>query len=373
MGGSLDEDMMRGAKVRPWRWRRSGRVGQSGKSLPQQHLQRLQRASMMLSLLLIFGCQRGTPDTRPDLSAAATAALLAYAEHSPPDPKALLQLVLDGEFEAFEAQARAHEQGWEQLPAREIAYQHLFEALQQSDVPGLEQRLDAWVAQRRPSSSYIALGARGSYRVGLGYALRGAGWARETSREQFEAMAAQHELARQDLMAALALKPDFTAAHTLLISMARSDKRRPGEARRWLDLALAARPEAYMPRQRFLGGLLPRWGGSYQAMDEFTQGLEGPAAKNPLLWTLKGEAAADRGEAAYRQRDFQAMLQHYNAALSHGRRADFLRGRARAYWELGQWQLALQDYERCLTQSPFDGECREHQKTLADYAARVGG
>lgn len=154
--------------------------------------------------------------------------------------------------------------------------------------------------------------------------------------------------------------------------MARSDKRRQGEARHWLDLALAARPAAYMPRQRFLGGLLPRWGGCYQAMDEFTQGLEADAAGNPLLWTLKGEAAADRGEAAYRRRDFQAMLQHYNAALSHGRRADFLRGRARAYWELGQWQLALQDYERCLEQSPFDEECREHQKTLGGYAARVG-
>lgn len=117
----------------------------------------------MLTLLLLFACQR-VSDIRPDLSTAATAALLLYAEHSPPDPKAFLRLILDGQFEAFEAQARAHKQGWEQVPAREVAYQHLFE-VPQSDAPGLTPRLDDWIVQR---PSHISCGARGSYDMGLG-------------------------------------------------------------------------------------------------------------------------------------------------------------------------------------------------------------
>jgi tetratricopeptide (TPR) repeat protein len=330
-------------------------------------MNRLLLLSLSLALTAnLCACQRPV-EHRPELGAAATAALQRYAEHSPPDPQLLMRLVMEGQFEAFEAQAKAYEVAWSQVPSNEIAYQHVFEALQ-VDPPGLAERLDEWVAQR---PSYLSLAARGSYRIGRGFQMRGTELARNTSRAQFEGMAGQHAMAREDLEAAVALKPDFTAAHGMLITIAQADGSR-SEARQWLDLALAARPDAYMPRQKYILILLPRWGGSYEEMDAFTEGLEKATARNPLLWTLKGEALADRGHVAHSARDFPTMLQRYNEALSYGRRVDFLRERARAHWEMGNLPLALQDYQTCLTQSPYDKECLKHAKTLGDYVARVG-
>ncbi|MGH8004588.1 MAG: hypothetical protein ACRECJ_07690, partial [Limisphaerales bacterium] len=94
----------------------------------------------------------------------------------------------------------------------------------------------------------------------------------------------------------------------------------------------------------YLRSLQPRWGGFFEFMQEYVDGLDKAAQKNPRIWSLKGEVAAERGKTSWQDNDYNSAIQYYTEALSYGDRKNFLKYRGRLYMLVGQDALALEDF-----------------------------
>lgn len=140
------------------------------------------------------------------------------------------------------------------------------------NVPAAEitEPLDRWV-ETSPHSD-IALLARGIHRTAVGWELRGNEFASSTTKRQFRNMRESMEHGWEDLENALKLNPKsiHAYAYQIEILMALGEGRR---ARGILDTALEISELSETVRWYYLSTLLPRWGGSMDAMREFVSSL----------------------------------------------------------------------------------------------------
>lgn len=269
-------------------------------------------------------------------------------------------------FEEFEAQARRYDTGWTRDLPLEINYVHLFGDIN-GDNASLQQKLDKWVEQR---PSFISYGARGFYALNRGYALRGDKWVRDTPAPRMQAMRRYHEAAEQDLREAVRMNPRFTPGYQGLISRAMASGGR-GEIRSLLEEAVAASPSTYYVRVAYMQSLGPKWGGSFKKMQTYADSIDAAAKLNPLVWTLKGDPAAQRGEQAWRDEDWGQAYAWYSQALQYGNRQVFLTGRANAARGLQRYDEAYADFEKCRQLAPIDTGCAENAARMKAKAAQA--
>jgi hypothetical protein len=129
----------------------------------------------------------------------------------------------------------------------------------------LEPLLTQWVATN--PNSYMARLSKGIYHSQLAYAKRGSAFSNQTSAEQLAAMQTEFEKATADLLTARKLKPQATLHHAPMMDIARAtigvgavtDLLVESERNERLNLA---------PRQSAVFSLAPRWGGSFEALDD---------------------------------------------------------------------------------------------------------
>jgi hypothetical protein len=102
------------------------------------------------------------------------------------------------------------------------------------------------------------------------WAARGIAWSQDVRPEAWKQFASLNAQARQELVEAWKLRPDRYETAYWMMLVARDDPV-PGEnPRLWFDRTVAARLDALGAYEDMLGGqLLPRWGGSYEAMLAF--------------------------------------------------------------------------------------------------------
>jgi hypothetical protein len=108
---------------------------------------------------------------------------------------------------------------------------------------------------------------RGIAETDLAWVSRGSGWANTVTAEGWKGFREHLTKARDALVAAHKLRPDFPEAATRMITVAMGAGEELGEdEREWFDRAIAAQID-FMPAWYTLSGaLLPRWGGSHEAM-----------------------------------------------------------------------------------------------------------
>ena len=264
-------------------------------------------------------------------------------------------LILQEEFEAL---SRQYEEKFRSDPKYETALIRLYGALDSSD--DLLPRLDAWVAKR---PSYAAHAARGIYRMYRGYSERGGKFSRDTPPEQMQRMVQLHQQAVPDLLAALKENGRLAPAYVALIRIQR-DAGDSESAERTLNEAVRRMPETYYVRHAYLGALNPRWGGDYSLMQGYANTLDAAAVRNPRIWSLKAEVAAELGHNAWISRDYAQAIRYYTEALRFGDRLEFLSNRGRAYWAVQDYARARADFARYLDYSPSDPEVRGWMKRL---------
>jgi tetratricopeptide (TPR) repeat protein len=232
---------------------------------------------------------------------------------------------------------------------------HVYDAYQafSTTLPYNEELFDAWLNEA--PNSFAPYLARGIYYHALGSHSRGTKWANDTTKSQFAGMEYYYDKAAQDASKALDINPGVVRAVTLLIniSMSYSDEESIGKL---VEHATRASPSALIFRLNHMLSLLPRWGGSYKAMDNYVRSCEKYVRSNPRLAVLKGYKYNDMGRIAERADKHQEAIEFYTKAISFGPYHYYLRNRAGVYYKLKQYHMALRDLDEAIHSRAFVGD-----------------
>ncbi|WP_246561753.1 hypothetical protein [Streptomyces roseirectus] len=103
----------------------------------------------------------------------------------------------------------------------------------------------------------------------IGWDIRGAAFAKDVSREQFDRFHAWLRRAEQLLIQVCAEQPAYAPAWYVRITLARGLELGQAEARRRYDRLRAHQPHVYGAQAALLQQLCPKWGGSWEAAHGF--------------------------------------------------------------------------------------------------------
>ncbi len=275
---------------------------------------------------------------------AGTPAYAQAPEHDYLDSLALIELLQKRQYRKLDQRLSDIQAQYENGEVSDIVVMLAFDALANSD-PKHEELLNEWVDQM--PDSYIARAARGIYLVDVGWSHRGGGYARDTSDHQFRAMRIYHRHALADLESATSMNPQLVVAYAEIISLAKATS--TGELlENTLKKAMSADPRSYSVRKAYFFNLMPRWGGSYEQIEEFTEDTRKHAEENPDLKPLLGFADYVRAFNFSQRSEYQKAVDHYTKALEHGDKSWYYRLRGTAYYRLGDDERAIDDLTRAI-------------------------
>ena len=291
----------------------------------------------LLFLFLFLNCSPLVSQTNYDLKVG-------------PDKLTLLFLLKNRFYQPLEEKLNT----FLQAAAQDVWYEDfLFRAFDSFDIgdPALDPYLNEWV-QLFPASTN-AYAARALHRMRVGWEIRGYRYARDVSERQWEGMRNYFKLALEDASAGLKLNPRHLPCYDVFITIGMHSADNT-LSRRILDKALEVTPSSLQIRLAYMWSLLPRWGGSREQMLQFANESAAFTNQNPRLKVLYGYVPFDRGWELEAEGKYAQAIELFTQALSYGGRALFHMHRGDCYYNLKQYQTALQEYERGLEVSPQD-------------------
>ena len=214
--------------------------------------------------------------------------------------------------------------------------------------PSFRPLLDRWV-QQMPNSAVARL-ARGAYWNGFAWEARGGKFASETTGAQFDAMKDYASRALQDVTQAIQLNPRMAEAFRYLVNIYNANSRRD-DCKRAFEDGVKVQPQSFRLRAAYMNALLPRWGGSYAAMEALAAESEQLAGVNPRLKVLRGYIPWDRGRSLPALK-VSERRQAFLEALSFGPHWIFFEDLGNEHAAAHQDDEALQDYLKADAQTP---------------------
>ena len=237
-------------------------------------------------------------------------------------------------------------------------------------VPAWEPFLSEWVRQRPTSAA--ALLARATFYEASGWAARGGGYRSQTSSQQFGGMREFFRLSVADLTAALRLEPNSIVAFRELMDIASTSQRSIDRSRQILERALAIQPYSFVLRETHMYNLLPRWGGSYEAMARFAEESSPYADRNPRIQALRGFVDWDRGRLIEDKGNKERAIEAYRRALRFGDYSQFHYERGWLYSRSDRKEQALEDLNAVLIQDPqYDDALYERSGVTYELGRRA--
>jgi len=216
--------------------------------------------------------------------------------------------------------------------------------------PNHEGYYDDWVS-KEPGSPFAYL-ARAEYYDAMGWKSRGGKFADETSNSQFNEMGYYFEKSIDDIKRAMQLDPEIVHSYITLIQISKTMDLAAGPI---VEKALSINPYSLRVRQVHLMNLLPRWGGSIEAMEAFVAQSRPYYKKNPKLKVLEGRVLAEKGDQArIYEKNYEKALEYYDAALKHGDYFLTLKSKGHIHLREKNYSAALYAYKRALRSTPFD-------------------
>lgn len=177
--------------------------------------------------------------------------------------------------------------------------------------------LNGW--KRAFPLSYAAHLARGIYYKRKGLDVRGEGPVNEVPKENMERMRQYFEIAEQDLEASLKLtpKPFLSVFHLLDISKISGDRYK---AALLLASSIKILPNNMLVRNRYMLTLTPRWGGSYEEMEQFVRKARGEGLTPTSLMQLEAIIFDDKGLSSLEHGDQGGAISYFAKAQDLGER-----------------------------------------------------
>lgn len=235
----------------------------------------------------------------------------------------------------------------------------------------LEPLLNDWV-KNAPKDPYPYL-ARGIYRSRLGWEKRGGDWASGTTPKEFRGMGYWFKLAKSDLHQALALDDAQIEAYLYLMEI---DMNEGGtQSRALFEKALAINPRSLFARWYFTTTLLPRWGGSHDAMQQVISASREFYPGNPRLKVLEGRVHADLGDGKFFAGDYSGAAGLYDKALQHGDFWFYNQQHGECLYYLADYQGAAARFSAVIAEKPgykraYWMRAQSH-KMLGDYKSAL--
>jgi len=220
-------------------------------------------------------------------------------------------------------------------------------------IPQYETYLNEWIAAYPAiCAPYVA---RAEYYSACAHASRGGAWASETSEKQFAGMRRYFSLAMQDIENALKLNPKMEVCYDILIEVgqfASNDALKLNS----LKEVLKFNPYAYQVRATYLHSLTPRWGGSYNQMQEFIDDAEKYASVNPRLTALKAVISADKASIMAHDSRYDEAIQLYTEALRIAEKPWYYSEQGDCYFKMNEYRKAMSDYDHAIALDPMDAD-----------------
>lgn len=231
----------------------------------------------------------------------------------------------------------------------------LFTAYRAFDIKdkSFETVFNAWI--EKTPRRYPPYLARGTFYFRMGWEARGGKWARETQKEQFDAMNGYFDRAIRDLNAAIGINNQSMIPYCRLIGIANAR----GEEDQEVSItgnALMINAASYKVREAFLNAITPRWGGSYKLMHAFANESLKYVSQNPKLQWLKGYPYLDDAEMRILTHKYIDAVELCSQALTFGDNHLAFSIRGEAYLRRKQYPEALKDFNRAIELYPEDGE-----------------
>ena len=220
-----------------------------------------------------------------------------YYYFTKPSPRSVaVAALVNGDFSYLENKLNASQQSFEQkkLPAKDLNYEYenLSELDRLLENSIAEKRLNEWVSKF--PNSYAAKIIRGNYFADMADTARGELSAANTTEKQFSEMRRFHKLALNDLQDSVKLTQSPLQSHMRLISMSTTASNELVKNENYLK-ALVISPSNMLLHEQMLYDLLPRWGGSYDAMLKYIETvnskLESEKDQKILASIIKAEMA----------------------------------------------------------------------------------
>jgi len=207
----------------------------------------------------------------------------------------------------YSQQQHAYESGQISDQALYGSFRRLYQ-----DSPDNRRRFNQWV-QSFPHS-YAATLARGTFLYRMAWAERGELTIDQTSSGQLEAMRSYLRQARPDLEASLKMtaKPYLSTLYLLNVAILEGSAQ---ETRHWFEAGTALDAGNSLVRLRYMFSLRPRWGGSYEQMQDFLEQCQAQHLDPKLLARLEMPIHADKAEDAMRSGNRAATLSEWEQVL----------------------------------------------------------
>jgi tetratricopeptide (TPR) repeat protein len=218
-------------------------------------------------------------------------------------------------------------------------------------LPGYEDIFESWL-QFSPNH-YAPYLARAHYFYEYGWESRGYRFRKDTPDEQIQKMRHFFRKAVEDVNRARAIDPKLIPAYTVLLGVYNATGDEEGEFQT-IETALELFPESFLMRSTYMWAIEPRWGGSYEQMEEFAKEAEEYYDLNPELTVLYGFIYSDQAKRFKSNEKYEQALNMYTTALSYGDNFEFYHARAEIYhYYLNEAEKALADVERSITFRPL--------------------
>jgi threonine/homoserine/homoserine lactone efflux protein/TPR repeat protein len=284
--------------------------------------------------------------------------------HAAPSVEETHERLAARDFAALEASLGSLRGSYRPEVAVELEIWNAFRAF---GLPGARtEDLEAWL-EAFPSSYDARLAAAIHYE-GLAWRARGTAFAAKTPPARFADSRGQFTIAMQLAQASLELTAQPVFSHVLMINVARNLSG-AGDAEQHYAEALKAQPLSFLVRSQQLGALQPKWGGSFEAMDELIRqageaGLPQASLKRLGAFRLAYMATQDEDQGNDRQALAQA---EQSVALQETAFAQVIRGRLLR--KLGNESAAQQAFEAAVRIDSYD---RYAHNNLAQGYALAG-
>ena len=290
-------------------------------------------------------------------------------------------------------------EGYQQATLKDIATEGVlfttYDAFELAD-PKYDSILRAWVKSKpNDYQSHLALGVYYSH---LGWESRGSDWASETEDKQFSSMKDFFTEAKSSYEKAKSINSKAMVVYAKLIGLAKAQSDM-GDKHAIVREALKVNNKTYKVRQHYLWSIEPRWGGSFDVMQEFVDEAKQYAKHNPKLASLEGMiygAAArnavtmkkysvaetlftkalefgendivlkNRGKSQYRQKDYEGAIEDLSAAIAiNPEDHEYYYWRSKAYYKLKDYQAAKADILKAFRLNAFDENVTSCKESIA--------